>query len=219
MLVGHREGYHSQYLCKITTLRAWGLSMTSDYTFTFSRHCTESFTILLYPCNYPIKCVLFSISYRWENWGGERYGHLSSEGGSQLLKPECASGAGSGSVQTTPELGGWCRVGLGRAGLPGDRTMPVPGCHREMHRYPSAHQRWKDLEQLKCFAWKLFGAFFFFFFELRVFWLQGVNRLSKWFCFLIAANDCGAIRFLPLCSCFWALSVLLLLFILFNSVR
>lgn len=29
--------------------------------------------------------------------------------------------------------------------------------------YPSAGQRWKDSEQLKCFAWELFGAFFFFF--------------------------------------------------------
>lgn len=25
-----------------------------------------------------------------------------------------------------------------------------------------ASQRWKDLEQLKCFAWELFGAFFCF---------------------------------------------------------
>lgn len=57
---------------------------------------------------------------------------------------------------------------------------------------------WKYLWQLKCFAWKLFWGFF----EVRIFRLQGVNSPSKRFCFLIAANDCGAIKHSPLCSCF-----------------
>lgn len=57
---------------------------------------------------------------------------------------------------------------------------------------------WKYLWQLKCFAWKLFWGFF----EVTVFRLQGVNSPSKRFCFLIAANDCGAIKHSPLCSCF-----------------
>lgn len=57
---------------------------------------------------------------------------------------------------------------------------------------------WKYLWQLKCFAWELFWGFF----EVRIFRLQGVNSPSKWFCFLIAANDYGAIKHSPLCSCF-----------------
>ena len=50
-------------------------------------------------------------SFTDEETGGERHKSLASEGGSQLLKPECASGAGSPAVQTTRELPGVGRQG------------------------------------------------------------------------------------------------------------
>lgn len=60
-------------------------------------------------------------------------------------------------------LGGANERALGAAGVGGGRREQARAEPSRVLGYPSAGQRWKDSEQLKCFAWELFGAFFFFF--------------------------------------------------------
>lgn len=57
---------------------------------------------------------------------------------------------------------------------------------------PVRGRGWKYLWQLKCFAWELFWGFFFWSEDFSDF--KVLTAPSKWFCFLIAANDCWAIK-------------------------